>query len=308
MRIVKFLVFLMSSVVALSAQAALNLELTQGMRGAMPIAVQPFQGEQSLAAENQFSQIIANDLRNSGRFKLLSPSKKIDNIIQGQISSKSFGGYHVTFKLVSKLGQQREILNQSFDVKTKSLRHLAHHISDMIYKQLTGLRGIFNTRIAYILVQRKSNGFKQYRLEVADADGFNPKDLVVSPQPIMSLAWSFDGKKLAYVSFENTRAEIYTINVASGQRQLITRYPGINGAPAWSPNGKRLAVVLSKGGAPKIYLTNFANRRLQQLTHGPSIDTEPSWAPDGKSFVFTSDRGGSPQIYQYTLSNRKIQR
>jgi TolB protein len=188
------------------------------------------------------------------------------------------------------------------------LRALAHHISDSIYQQLTGIRGIFSTKIAYVLVQRELNKLTKYSLKVSDADGYNSQNLLVSSEPIMSPTWSPDGKNIAYVSFENKRAAIYSQNITNGERKIITKYPGINGAPAWSPDNKKLAVVLTKTDYPKIYILDLVTNKLQQITFGLSSDTEPSWAPDGQSIIFTSDRGGSPQIYQINLQTGQIQR
>jgi TolB protein len=173
----------------------------------------------------------------------------------------------------------------------------------LVYQTLTGVRGIFSTRIAYILVH---DG--KYALNVADYDGFNPKPILVSPQPIMSPAWSRDGKKLAYVSFENGNPDIYVSNIANGARTLLSNYSGINGAPAFSPNDQRLALVLSKGGAAKVFIMPLATKKLDQITTGNAIDTEPSFAPDGQSILLTSDRGGSPQIYRAKLPSGQIQR
>jgi TolB protein len=183
------------------------------------------------------------------------------------------------------------------------VRQASHHISDVVYQALTGVRGIFSTRIAYILVH---DG--KYALTVADYDGFNPTPILVSHEPIMSPAWSRDGRKIAYVSFENGNPDIYMSSVATGARTLLSHFPGLNGAPAFSPNDARLALVLSKSGPAKIYMMNLASKALQQITTGNAIDTEPSFAPDGQSILLTSDRGGSPQIYRQVLSTGQISR
>jgi TolB protein len=159
-----------------------------------------------------------------------------------------------------------------------------------------------------VLVTRQDN-HRVYSLQVADMDGHNAKPLLTSTQPIMSPAWSHDGKRIAYVSFEKIMPRIYIQTIANGKRQLISDYPGINGAPAWSPDDKLLALALSKNSAaPKIYLMDLANKDLRQVTFGFSIDTEPTWSKDGRSLLFTSDRGGGPQIYQMKLSNKRLQR
>ena len=189
----------------------------------------------------------------------------------------------------------------------KNLNYLKTTI-DNIFEKILGIKGIFSTKIAYILVKRQSNLEAQYFLEVADEDGYNPRAILISHDPIMSPAWSPEGTKIAYVSFEKQHAAIYISDLATGNRTLVTRFPGINGAPAFSPDGKKLALVLSKEGSPKIYTIDLQTKKLTQITQGWAIDTEPDWAPDGKSLIFTSDRSGGPQIYQVNLANNQVQR
>ncbi len=305
------------------AHAALQLELTQGVDRALPIAITPFAGQQTSDGSQSISAVISADLQNSGRFRLVSgnqqpqsiqsidypywKSQGADDIVVGKVTPLSSSSSQVKFDLLDPLSNNHMLVSKVYTVNNNELRRLAHHISDIIYQQLTGDRGIFSTRIAYVLVNR-TIGKAQYRLMVADYDGYHPQTLLVSSQPIMSPAWSPNAKQIAYVSFENKRAQIYVATVASGQRRLVTSFPGINGAPAWSPNGQQLAVALSKSGHLNIYTVNLASSALTQLTHGASIDTEPNWAPDGKSIIFTSDRGGSPQIYQVNLAGGNISR
>ncbi len=201
----------------------------------------------------------------------------------------------------------RSLLSKSFQIESNELRPLAHHISDEIYYKLTGEKGIFSTRIAYILVQRNGEQAR-YSLDISDVDGSNPQSLLISSEPIMSPTWSPDGRQIAYVSFEKKKAQIFSVSVETGKRRLLTDFAGINGAPAWSPDGKKLAVVLSKGGAPKLYSVDMSSGTLTQLTFGNSIDTEPRFSPDGKSLLFTSGRGGNPQIYRLNLANGQITR
>jgi len=177
------------------------------------------------------------------------------------------------------------------------LRKTAHHISDLIFEKLTGKKGVFSGRIAYITTTNPASKQQSHQLQVADADGFNPQTIATSVEPLMSPSWSPDGKKIAYVSFERKTAAIYVQTLASGERARVAEFPGINGAPAWSPDGTRLALTLSKDGSPDIFILNLSTHALTKLTRSFSIDTEPSWSPDGNSIVFTSDRGGKPQIY-----------
>jgi len=323
----KTILFLLLSLLCITttAQAALELELTQGIEGALPIAILPFTGQIDANNHNIITNVIRADLENSGRFRLITSNKTTatdekninytywrhqgaDNVLLGNIKKTGFNHYQVDVKLLDTLDNNHVLFSKQYTIPSQRQRPLAHHISDIIYQQLTGEPGVFSTRIAYIVVKRRRGKIPQHFLEVADADGYNPQTILASPEPIMSPAWSPDGKKIAYVSFEKTRSQIFIADVASGERQLVSSFAGINGAPAWSPDGKKLALVLSKTGNPKIYILDLASKHLQQMTHGVSIDTEPSWAPAGKSLIFTSDRGGSPQIYQLNLSSGRIQR
>ncbi|MDP3558997.1 MAG: Tol-Pal system beta propeller repeat protein TolB [Legionellaceae bacterium] len=301
----------------LCAQAtyALDLELTQGVSSALPIAVDSF-GQDTSA--QMLSEVIRNDLRLSGQFKLIpGPAgasammwrqSGADSVVIGQVRPIGAGRYSVHTSLLDTVTQGRPLLSRDFEVSQAELRPLAHFISDLVYEKLTGERGIFSTRIAYILVQHLPEGRTRYALEVADSDGYNPQNLLMSSEPIMSPAWSPDGRYIACVSFEKRKAQIYTIELATGRRRLITDFPGINGAPTWSPDGRSLALVLSKSGAPKIYKLDLSTGQMQQLTFGSSIDTEPRYTSDGQHIIFTSGRGGSPQVYQLSLRDNQITR
>ncbi len=297
------------------AAFAVDLELTQGINSALPIAINVFNGPPSA---EQLTSIIQGDLRMSGQFKLISPPTQgqpdinlwrqagADSVLSGQVQQTGGNHYHVNIQLADAAAHGRLLLAKDYQINGNELNALAHHISDEVYQKLTGERGIFSTRIAYILVQRGDR--TRYSLEVADVDGSNPRSLLVSPEPIMSPTWSPDGLHIAYVSFEKKRAQIFTVSVETGQRRLITDFAGINGAPSWSPDGRQLAVVLSKGGNPKIYTIDMASGRLTQVTFGDAIDTEPRYSPDGRSLLFTSGRGGSPQIYRLSFANGAISR
>ncbi len=317
----KLLQYIFFSLLLFSANsfAALDLELTQGVDKTIPIAVMSF------SEHHDISGIISFDLQNSGRFQVMKvdapqqlsygmrdvnyaywAGQKINNVVLG--SMESIGGkYKINFRLLDVYGKS-VLLDKSYSIPHKELRSLAHHISDLIYQQLTGIRGIFSTKIAYILVERVSGKPAKYSLMVADADGNDANQMFVSTQPIMSPAWSPDGKKIAYVSFEHKNATIYTQDIATGKRTVITNFPGINGAPAWSPDGNKLALVLTKTGYPKIYIFDLTTRKFQQITFGYSLDTEPKWTSDGQAIIFTSNRGGSPQIYQIDLASNAVQR
>jgi TolB protein len=296
---------------------ALDLELTQGINSALPIAINSFGSDRGA---QEIAQVVEKDLTFSGQFRIISGPQGsnasasvstlkqlgADSVVTGRVTPMG-GSYEVSFTLTDAVANGATLLTKTYKINANQIRALAHHISDEVYQKLTGEHGIFSTRIAYISVQRTPKR-TQYSLEVADADGHNPQSLLISSEPIMSPSWSPDGRNISYVSFEKKRAQIFTVSVETGQRRLITSFPGINGAPAWSPDGSQLAVVLSKSGTPKIYTVDVRSGTMKQITFGDAIDTEPRYAPDGKSILFTSGRGGSPQIYRLSLANGQISR
>ena len=326
MKLIKGILLLVLLAVTRPGMAALTIEITKGMEGAIPIAVVPFgwSGKGAAAPEN-IAAIISSDLSRSGRFEPLPDRDlvshptvesqvqyhnwrmlNVDNLVIGQIRETGPQQYTVEFQLFDVFRTKR-LIGYSFPARQSELRRVAHHISDLIYEQLTGEKGAFNTQIAYITTT--GNGTKKsYTLLVADSDGYSPQTILTSSQPLMSPAWSSDGNQVAYVTFEQKTAEIYTQNVATGTRRKVASFPGINGAPAWSPDGTRIALTLSRDGNPEIYLMTLANKSLKRLTNSPAIDTEPVWTPDGRSIVFTSDRGGSPQLYQVSASGGQSKR
>jgi len=181
---------------------------------------------------------------------------------------------------------------------------MAHYIADQAYQNLTGNKGAFSTRLLYVTAQTLAQGGNRYRLYRADYDGARATVLLESSEPILSPRYSPDGKQVAYVSFESRRPRIFIQQVASGKREQITDFEGLNGAPAFSPDGKQLALVLSRDGNPEIYVMNLENRALQRVTNHFAIDTEPFWGADGKTLYFTSDRSGKPQIYRTSINSR----
>ncbi|HCU05270.1 MAG: Tol-Pal system beta propeller repeat protein TolB [Gammaproteobacteria bacterium GWE2_42_36] len=319
--------------IASTSYATLELELTKGVDSAVPIAIMPLQITGSQPSTN-VAQVIANDLKNSGEFKIVDTSNvnpppasvndihvadwqqsKTDYVTAGTLNhSGSANQVNLSLLDIYKAAQAGNandavLLNENFSARDEGLRALGHQIADLIYEKITGVKGTFSTKIAYVLVQPVNGSFMQYSLMVADADGQNARALLTTNQPILSPAWSFDGKKIAYVSLENRQAAIYISDVDSGHRSLLTEYAGINGAPAWSPDGSQLAIVLTRGAGTNIFTIGTGGfGSPHQLTQGFSIDTEPSFSPDGKSVLFTSDRGGSPQIYQLNLSSGSVKR
>lgn len=313
-RCIKVLILLLGFV---NYAFALDLELTHGVNMALPIGINPF-GTNDEALE--MVKVISNDLNLSGQFKVLTSNSRngeqpliywkrigADSVLSGRVIPLENNQYSVNFELINSAATGKLLLSQKYQVDGHRLRNLAHHISDEIYYKLTGDRGVFSTKIAYVLVKRAGENSK-YSLEVADMDGYNAQSLLISSAPIMSPSWSPNARQIAYVSFEKKRSQVYIVDVATGKRRLITDFNGINGAPAWSPDGKELAVVLSKSGSPKIYLVNLASGNMRQVTFGDSIDTEPRFAPDGRTLLFTSGRGGSPQVYSLNLADGKVSR
>lgn len=307
-----------------NAHAALTIEITQGVEGALPIAVVPF-GPSGMALPVDVAEVIAADLKRSGRFAPLAKNDliarpyetaqvnfrdwrllKADNLVIGKVTPQG-AGYVAQFQLFD-VYRGVQLAGYSIRSDAANLRRTAHQIADMIYETLTGEPGAFATRIAYITVTNMTGGKRRYSLEVADSDGYDPRPVVQSTQPMMSPSWSPDASRLAYVSFESRRPRIFAQDLRSGQRELIASFEGINGAPSWSPDGTRLALVLSKDGNPEIYVMDLASKQLRRMTDSIGIDTEPSWSPDGRSIIFTSDRGGTPQIYRMPSSGGRAER
>lgn len=308
-----------------NVSAVLTIEITGGTEAALPIAIIPF-GEEGGAPPEDVAAVIAADLALSGRFApllekdLLSQPHQASEIqfsdwrrlgseglVIGKVVNLGGNRYEISFQLFDVYKAQ-QLVGRRYQVSASGLRHLAHQIADLIYQTLTGEKGIFTTRIAFVTVTRTADGTKEYALQVADMDGHNPHTILKSKEPILSPVWSPDGKRLAYVSFERKRSEVFVQELRTGQRRSVASFPGINSAPAWSLDGRKLALSLSKDGNSEIYTLDLATGALTRLTHNGAIDTEPAWSPDGHSLVFTSDRGGQPQLYQLSVLSGKVQR
>ena len=309
-----------------TASAELTIQITGGTQSAIPVAVVPFawQGA-SVNAPFDVASLVRADLARSGHFKTLSVRDMIDKpsrteaiklanwralaqdyLVIGEIKQNQ-DRFIIEFKLFD-VYRGKQLLAYRLPSTARALRKTAHRISDLVYEELTGLKGVFNSRIAYVTQKKKSKRISIYQLKVADADGFNPKVIASSREPIMSPAWSPNGKKIAYVSFEKKKHRIFVQTLTTGKRSKIPSGRGINGAPAWSPDGSRLAVTLSKDGSPDIYVINLKNGSWTKLTRSYAIDTEPSWSPDGQQIVFTSDRGGRPQLYTIPSTGGRVER
>ena len=319
--------FVLVLVVCKPAQALIEIEIREGIEAALPIAIVPF-GEVGLPVSppEDIASIITADLKNSGRFAPLPTTDflgrphelgqvryqdwrmlGVENLVIGKIHALGGNRFRVEFRLLDVF-KGIQLTGYSYNVVGKELRRVAHKISDIIYESLTGEPGAFDTRIAYVSLERFAGGNARYILHVADSDGHNDSAAVVSSHPIMSPSWSPDGTRLAYVSFESGSSEIYVLNLRQGRRELVASHSGINSAPSWSPDGRSLALVLSKDGNPEIYVLNLSNKKLKRLTFNYAIDTEPTWFPDGETILFTSDRGGKPQLYRAHIHNARASR
>jgi TolB protein len=273
----------------------------------LPIAVSVFRGEDS--APQKIAAIVQADLERSGQFRAVDSSgvaldevsrpdvavwrqKGADSLVSGSVTRLADGRYDVRFRLWDVVRGQ-DLGGQSYAVTLADLRLAAHRIADFIYEKLTGDRGVFSTRIAYV-----TKAAQRYQLWVADADGENAQSALASPEPIISPAWSPNGSQLAYVSFESRKPVVYTHDVVTGKRRLIANFRGSNSAPAWSPDGRTLAVTLSRDGGSQLFAIDATGGEPRRLAQSSGIDTEPAYSPDGKSIYFVSDRGGAPQIYR----------
>ena len=298
----------------------LTLEIPNGNASAIPVAVVPFAFEGAgLPPEADVADVIRGDLNRSGQFRALPkadivefPARgedikyptwrmlKQDYIVVGREVEGGNGDVRVEFQLYT-VGTQQQMLALAISGQRSDLRGVAHQVADLIYEKITGVRGAFWTRIAYVTAKGSGEAM-QYALMVADSDGFNPQTVVSSRQPLMSPAWSPDGRKIAYVSFERGNSAIYIQEIATGSREVVSANKGINSAPAFSPDGSRLALALSSGISPDIYVMDLGSHHMTQITKHFAIDTEPVWSADGQTLLFTSDRSGKAQIYQASAS------
>lgn len=306
------------------SHAQLRIDITQGVRDAVPIAVVPFGGQAGVESTDVAS-VVANDLRMSGRFAPLErrdivaePTSgeeirfedwrllRADFIVIGRLEPDP-AGLAVAFELHNVRTGAR-LMTGRLPTTERGLRTTSHRVADLVFEKLTGVPGAFSTRIAYVAVDGRPPA-QRYRLVVADADGYNPRTIADSTEPLMSPAWAPDGQSLAYVSFEGKASAIYVQQLATGQRVRVSARAGINGAPAWSPDGRRLALTLSRDGNLDIYTLDLASQALTRITDDDAIDTEAEWSRDGRSLYFTSDRAGSAQIYRVALDDlRRVER
>jgi TolB protein len=323
----KLAVAALASLAAFCAHAQLSIEITGAGANRIPIAIVPFAGEGALpmaasaGAGTGVTGIVRADLERSGLFRSLelpplvpqptesSPvnfaewkARLADALVLGSVAARPDGRFEVRFRLYDVV-KQAAVGGVAYTVSKEQLRATAHRIADTIYEKLTGEKGVFSTRIAYV-VKRGA----RYELQIADADGANEQAMLVSNEPIISPKWSPDGKRIAYVSFQNKKPIVYVQDIEVPKQNVVANFKGSNSAPAWSPDGRTLAVSLSRDGNTSLYLINPDGSSLRRLTSSGGIDTEPCFSPDGRTIYFTSDRGGSPQIYRMSSSGGEAQR
>jgi TolB protein len=307
----------LGATVSLPAQAQLHLEIAKAPEEAPKIAIIPFANDSSLYP------IIENDLNRSGKFSSASQnlpataslnnpnaaawqSVGVPYVVTGSSKKTADGSFEIQYQLYD-VQKQQYLLNEVLTVPASRVRSAAHLISDTIYEALTGIKGDFSGRIAYVL-RNPATPNERYTLQIADTDGELPRTVLTSRDPILSPTWTPDAKKIAYVSFETKRPAIYMQDLATGQREKLASFRGLNGAPSFSPDGQSMLFTASMHGNPEIYQMNLQTRELQRMTNDSAIDTEARYTPDGKAFIFTSDRGGSAQIYKYDLSTGATKR
>ena len=301
------------------ASAQLSIDITTSGGRQIPIAILPMSGEN--AQPQSVSEVVSADLTRTGLFKLVnvagvSPlptepsevnfadwtSRTADALVIGKIDPLPDGRVEVRFRLFD-VQKTSQLASYSYVVAPQQLRATAHRIADVIYERLTGDKGVFSTKITYVVKKGR-----RYELQVADADGFNAQSVLASNEPIMSPSWSPDGSRLAYVSFDQKKPIVVVQNLAQGTTRIVANYRGNNSAPAWSPDSKYLAVALSKDGLTQIYRIPANGGDVHRLTDSSGIDTQPAYSPDGQWIAFTSDRGGTPQIYRMPAAGGAPQR
>lgn len=306
------------------AQAEIVIEVTQGKQSAIPIAVVPFAWSGSEALPEDISQIVHNDLGSSGYFRSMPVENMInqpstlakvnysdwamqrqDYMVIGNIEAVS-EGYAIEFHVLD-VHRKAEVLRHRVKGKKSQLRDLAHYISDYVFENLTGIAGVFSTKLVYVTTDKDRNRFN---LNYADADGARERLIFTSREPIISPAWSPDGKTIAYVSFENGQGEIFFQDLASGKRERVVAFKrsSFNSAPSFSPDGKSIAFVVSTLGNPDIHVMDLETRKVRRITKHYAIDTEPQWDVDGEHLFFTSNRAGGPQIYRINVNSSAVKR
>ena len=308
-----------AAVFASAASAQLSIEITGGGANRVPIAIVPFAGEGAL--QPGIVSIVRADLERSGLFRVIEPtpivpapteasavnfpewrSRLADVVVLGSVAVLPDGRFEVRFRVFDVV-KQAALGGVAYTLNRNQVRTTAHRISDYIYEKLTGEKGVFSTRIAYVVKRGP-----RYELQIADADGAGEETALASLEPIISPAWSPDGRRLAYVSFEQKKPVVYVHSLQSGQRQVAANFKGSNSAPAWAPDGRSLAVTLSRDGGSQLYIMDANGGDARRLSQSSSIDTEPTFSADGRWIYFVSDRGGSPQVYRMPAGGGSAER
>ena len=318
-------IVLLSLVLGSAVAQEKNIVVTSGSDRAIPIAVVPFGWQGGSVLSEDMAEIIGNDMRNSGIFQpipkqnmISMPARPSEVIFRDW---KALGAQYLLIGDIQPSGGRLQVQYAVFNVTTEQqvitgsvggtpeqLRDMAHYIADQSFEKLTGIKGAFSTRLLYVTAERMSANNTRYTLQRSDYDGARAVTLLQSREPILSPRYSPDGRRIAYVSFEQKRPRIFMQHIDTGRREQITNFEGLNGAPAFSPDGNRLAFVLSKDGNPEVYVMDLGSRQLQRLTNHYAIDTEPFWGADGQTIYFTSDRAGKPQIYKQRLGSNNAER
>jgi len=315
----KFVV-LMLALLGAHANAELVIDV-QGMAQPTPVAIVPFGwGGNAPDMPLDVAELINNDLRRSGRFAPISEDDMlqkptsgedvdfddwgyvgVEAVVVGSVAQTGENAYTLQFQLFDVFGR-RQLVGYRMPASRGTMRAAAHRAADMIYEKLTGIKGVFGTKVAYVTATRQGEG-RLYSLRVSDQDGENEHTIMESSDPIMSPAWSPDSRQLAYVSFEENKSSIFVQTLRTGNRFKVSSKPGINGAPAFSPDGRQLVVTLGGiDGNLDIYTLDVTSRQTRRLTTHRAIDTEGTWSPDGRHIYFTSDRAGGPQVYRVSAN------
>lgn len=308
-----------------AVQAADPLIISGGNDRAIPIAVVPFGWQGGTVLPENLAEIIGNDLRNSGTFEPIPAQNMISLPTQAsEVIFRDWKALGAQFVLVGSIvptgaglqvqfalfnvATEQQVMSGNVSGSVEQLRDMAHYVSNQGFEKLTGIKGAFATRLLFVTAERFSVDNTRYALQRSDYDGARTVTLLQSREPILSPSFAPDGKRIAYVSFEQKRPRIFIQYIDTGRREQITNFEGLNGAPAWSPDGSKLAFVLSKDGNPEIYVMTLATRQLQRVTNHFGIDTEPFWGKDGQTIYFTSDRAGKPQIYKLNIASNAVAR